>query len=211
MNARSLLMAIFLTATHFGLAADVPEEPSGIHGEIDVHLMTDTVKALREYKGDPLAAVIAGVTNRPEAFAPPVLYQLSSVLFAQGKKDEAVFWFHAGQLRGCIDANICADRSAMAAIDALNQRFGPPIKQYSLTNIAVFTNCVDRVVEWEANTPCLYDRRWINLAGKNAITGETNSALSAPQEQWETIRKRTREKYAADFHRALASYQHRQP
>jgi len=211
MNICFLLIAILLMAANFGLAADIPGEPSGIYQDIDVHLMTDTVKALREFKGVPLAAIIGGVTNQPEAFAPPVLYQLSSVLFAQGKKDEAVFWFHAGQLRGLIDANICADRSAIAAVDALNQRFGPPIKQYSLTNISVFTNTVERVVAWEAKTPCKYDRRWINLTGKNAIIGETNSPLSAPPEQWEEIRKRTREKYAADLHRALGQFNQRKP
>lgn len=206
MNFRSLLIAILLTAANFGFAADIPIEQSEIYKEIDVHLMSDTVKALREYKGATLGAIVGGVTNKPEAFAPPVLYQLSSVLFEQGKKDEAVFWFHAGQLRGLIDANICADRSALASIDALNQRFGPPIKQYSLTNISVFSNTVERVVAWEAETPCKYDRRWINLAGRNAIIGETNSALSAPPEQWEEIRKRTREKYASDFHRALGQF-----
>ena len=185
-------------------AANLPIEPSGIYKDIDIHLMVDTVKALRDYKGEQQLKVANTVIAKPEEFAPPALYVLSSVLFEQGKKDDAVFWFYAAQVRGRIDANICADKSAAAIVDAMNQKFGPPINQYAFTNLSLLTNTVDRVLAWEEVTPCHYDRRWINLHGKNAMTGETNSLLSAPPEQWEAIRTRTRETYASDFRKALA-------
>ncbi len=180
-------------------AADIAVDPSGIYKDIDVRLTVDTVKALRDFQGEKQMKVANAVIAKPEEFAPPALYVLSSVLFEQGKKDDAVFWFYAAQLRGRIDANICADKTAAAILDAMNQKFGPPINQYSFTNRLLLTNTVKRVLAWEEKTPCHYDRRWINLHGMNAMSGETNSALSAPSELWEAIRKRTRENFAAEF------------
>jgi len=209
MSIRSLLIAILLSTTTFCHGADLPAEPSEIYKQIDVRLATDTMKVLRESKGDALAGMIGITTNTPENFAPPVLYVLSSVLIEQNRKDEAVFWFHAGQLRGLIDANICADKSAPLAIQTLNKRFGPPIKEYCLTNIPVLTNTIARLLLWEEKTPYHYDRRWINLHSLNEMASETNATLSAPQEQWEAIRKRTREDYAADFRKALDLFSQR--
>src|SRR6185312_4009701 len=114
--SRTLLCIVFSFVLFTANAADVPAELPAAYQNIDVRLLIDTVKALREAKGDALGTVVGSITNHSENFAPPVLYVLSSVLFEQGKKDEAVFWFYAGQLRGRIDANICADRSVVAAI-----------------------------------------------------------------------------------------------
>jgi len=203
LTSASKLLGLLLCAAH---AADIPAEPSGIYKEIDVRLATDTMKALRDSKGEALAKVIGNVTNHSENFAPPVLYVLSSVLIEQNRKDEAVFWFHAAQLRGVIDAKICTDKSASLALRGLNQTFGPPIKDYCLTNIPVLTNAVKNVLTWEESTPCHYDRRWIDLHTMNELASETNALLTVPPEQWEAIRKRAREEYAADFQKALASF-----
>jgi hypothetical protein len=189
-----------------GYADEVAVEPTGVYKTIDVRLANDTIKALHDKKEDKRLAVISAIRNRPEDFAPPVLYVLSSVLFEQDKKDEAMFWFYAGQLRGRIDANICADKSARGAIAAMNEKFGPVINQYSFKNIPLLTNTVERVVAWEENTQCNYDRRWINLHGMNAMTGDTNAPLSAPKEEWEAIRKQTREQYRSEFQKALAEF-----
>jgi hypothetical protein len=193
-------------ALHFARADDAVIEPTGIYKTIDVHLATDTIKALRDSKGTARLEVIHAITAKPEDFAPPVLYVLSSVLFEQDKKDEAVFWFYAGQLRGRIDANICADKSARAAVAEMNERFGTPINQYSFENIPLLTNTVERVLAWEEKTPCHYDRRWINLHSMAAMTGDTSAPLSAPKEQWEAIRKQTRDDYRSEFHNALAKF-----
>ena len=187
-------------------AADISVGPSGIYKTIDVRLANDTIKALHDIRDEKRLAVISAIRNRPEDFAPPVFYVLSSVLFEQNNKDEAVFWFYAGQLRGRIDANICADKSARSAVSALNQKFGAPINQYSFANMSLLTNTVERVLAWEENTPCRYDRRWINLHGMAAMNAETNAPLSAPKEQWEIIRKQTREEYRSEFHEALARF-----
>jgi len=62
------------------------------------------------------------------------------------------------------------------------------------------------VLAWEEKTPCQYDRRWINLHGMTAMTGDTNSPLSAPKEHSEAIRKQTREEYRTTFREALAKF-----
>jgi hypothetical protein len=192
----------------FGIvsADEVAVEPTGIYKTIEVRFAYDTIRALHDKNDDKRLAVISAIRNRPEDFSPPVFYVLSSVLFEQDKKDEAVFWFYAGQLRGRIDANICADKSARSAVGALNQKFGAPINQYSFRNMSLLTNTVERVLAWEEKTPCRYDRRWINLHGMAAMTGDTNAPLSAPKEQWEIIRKQTREEYRSEFHAALAKF-----
>lgn len=199
----SVLAGVLLFTANAG---DIPVELSGVYKDIDVRLAYDTMKALHDYKGEKQLKVANAIIANSENFAPPVLYTLSSVLFEQGKKDEAMFWFYAGQLRARIDANICADKSARAAIDVLNQKFGPAINKYSFQNLSLLTNTVERVITWEENTPCHYDRRWINLHGMNAMNDDTNSTLSAPPEQWETIRKRTRDDYASELRKALATY-----
>ena len=65
---------------------------------------------------------------------------------------------------------------------------------------------MSRVLAWEEKTPCAYDRRWINLHGMNAVTGDTNSPLSVPKERWEAIRKQTRDDYRSSFYEALAQF-----
>jgi hypothetical protein len=204
--SRPFVCILFSAILFVANAADIAVDPSGVYKDIDVRLTVDTVKALRDFQGEKQMKVANAVIAKPEEFAPPVLYVLSSVLLDQGKKDDAVFWFYAGQLRGRIDANICADKTAAAIIDAMNQKFGPPINQYSFTNRSLLTNTLERVIAWEEKTPCHYDRRWINLHGMNAMTGETNSALSVPQEQWEAIRKRTRDDYASESHKKLTEF-----
>ena len=182
---------------------NVEVKPSGVYKTIDVKLQNKTIKLLQTTKGKSLEKSISNITNSPEKYAPPVFYFLSSILFNENKKDDAMFWFYAGQLRGRIDANICADKSAAGAIGALNDKFGTPINQYAFKDIPKLTNIVERVLAWEEKTPCNYDRRWINLEGMNAFNSDTNSPLSIPKEQWEDIRKKTRDDYRSSFYEAL--------
>ena len=205
----AVFLLVLTTTALLSYAADPPLDSPDDSKKIDVRLMTETLQALRDFRGEARTRVIQGIRDHPENFAPPVLYFLSSALFEQGKKDEAVFWFHAGQLRGRIDANISTDKSAGAGIDSFDQKFGPAIKQYSLQNIPALTNTIERVLVWEEKTPFNYDRRWINLPTMTATTGETNSAMSAPLDEWEPIRKRTREEYRATFYQALDEFNHR--
>jgi hypothetical protein len=182
---------------------NIEVKPSGVYKTIDVKLQNETIKLLQTTKGKSLEKSISNITNSPEKYAPPVFYFLSSILFSEKKKDDAMFWFYAGQLRGRIDANICADKSAAGVIGALNDKFGTPINRYAFKDIPKLTNTVEKVLAWEEKTPCDYDRRWINLEGMNAFNSDTNSPLSVPKEQWEDIRKKTRDDYRSSFYEAL--------
>jgi len=205
------VLAYVLCCCGFALSvvygADVTVEPTGIYQTIDVRLMDETIRSLAQADGKTRARIISAIASKPEKFAPPVFYFLSNVLFDDGQKDDAMFWFYAGQLRGTIDAKICAEKSARAAIGALNEKFGPPINQYAFKDIPKLTNTVEHVLAWEEKTPYDYDRRWINLHGMKAIIGDTNAPLSVPREQWEAIRKTTRDEYRFEFYEALAEVQ----
>ena len=205
----SPLSLLFLFSV--GYAANIAIEPSGIYKTIDVRLANDTIKMLRAGKAKARAEVIKKITSSPESYAPPVLYLTSSILFADKKRDEAAFWFYAGQLRGRIDANICADKTAGSAVGALNDMFGVPINQYAFKDVLKLKQTVEKVLEWEEKTECKYDRRWINLHGLRAFPGDTNAMLSAPKEDWDKIRKKTREEYRSSFYELLESLNAKKP
>jgi hypothetical protein len=194
-----------------GYSADIAIEPSGIYKTIDVRLANDTIKMLRGGKAKARAEVIKKITGSPENYAPPVLYLTSSILFEDKKRDEAMFWFYAGQLRGRIDANICADKTAGSAVGALNDMFGVPINKYAFKDVSKLKQTVEKVIEWEEKTECKYDRRWINLHGMRVFAGDTNATLSASKEDWDKIRKKTREEYRSSLYEVLESLNSKKP
>jgi hypothetical protein len=183
--------------------AEKAVQPAGIYASIDTRLAHQTIQSLQRSNAKERSGLIKEITNAPASYAPPVLYLVSSILFEEGKKDDAMFWFYAGQLRGRIDANICADKSARQAIAVLNERFGTPINRYAFRDVAGLTNTVEKVLKWEQKTECKYDRRWINLHGMGAFIADTKAPLSAPKEEWEKIRKTTRDDYRSSFYEAI--------
>lgn len=208
---RSLICLFLLLAVTVAPSADISVKPTGVYATIDTRLATETIRSLQKSKGKGRSELIKKIIGTPEKYAPPVLYLASSVLFTEGQKDEAMFWFYAGQLRGRIDANICADESARDAIGVLNDQFGPPINQYAFRDIAKLTNTVERVLQWEQKTDCKYDRRWINLHGMGAFGFDTNAPLSAPKENWESIRKTTRDDYRSSFYEVIKALNEKKP
>jgi hypothetical protein len=63
---------------------------------------------------------------------------------------------------------------------------------------------VDKVVEWDANTPATYDHRWIALHGLKAInaglaTEGASGPLTVPEAQWAHIAEDGRVKYRAQM------------
>ena len=192
-------------------SADIPVKPTGVYASIDTRLANETIRALQQSKAKRRSELIKTITSSPENYAPPVLYLVSSILFKEGQKDDAMFWFYAGQLRGSIDANICADKSAGEAIATLNEQFGSPINQYAFRDIPKLTNTVESVLKWEEKTEYKYDRRWINLHGLGAFISDTNAPLSAPKEEWEGVRKKTRDDYRSSFYEAIKALNEKKP
>ena len=179
----------------------VPVPPAGEHAAIDVRQQSAAMAALHGTEQAWRAETVAAVLASPQAYVPPVLAALAAVLFADGRRDEAAFWFYAAQLRARFDANRCADPTAGAAVAALTQRYGPEINRHAFADPARLRATVERVVAWDRATPHDYEHRWINLHGMGAFTGA--SPLSRPAAEWPAIAERTREEYLRGLGEAL--------
>jgi hypothetical protein len=185
--------------------------PKGEYAQIDTRLASEAMAIFA--KGTPAEkqAMAASIQATPENYAPPVYYAFSEALFQAGRKDEAAFWFYAGQLRARFDANRCADASARQAVGALNRRFGSPINKYMFQDISKLEQMIPTVIEWDRRTVHNYDHRWINLHGMGAIISglaekapaSPPKALSLPKERWEAIAEETRVAYLVNFEKAL--------
>jgi hypothetical protein len=205
----------------FGLQAPadaVAEEniiaPAGEYAQIDVRLSNESLLTLTKGAASEKQKTAERIEAHPEDFTPPVLYALSRVLFDNGRKDEAMFWFYAGQLRARFDANRCADISAREAAAVLNREYGPSINRYAFKDIAKLEGLIPRVVEWDRKTPHSYDHRWINLHGMGSILSgfePGRQALSLPKDQWDSIAESTRSKYLNDFEAAMRTMKESAP
>ena len=210
MNAKLLCaLSLALLSSMSSGAGETVVRPQGEFAKIDVRLANETIRTLA--KGTPAEQqrAIQSIKATPENYAPPVLYALSETLFARGEKDDAAFWFYAGQLRARFDANRCNDASARQAVAVLNQRYGEPINRHTFQDIPKLEALIPRVVQWDRATPHKYDHRWINLHGMEAMQtglGEKPSpkALSAPAGEWPKIADKTREDYLTGFRQAMA-------
>lgn len=186
--------------------------PQGAFATIDTRLAAVAIQVLSKGTAEEKQRTIARIREKPETFAPPVFYALSETLFQRGDRDEAAFWFYAGQLRARFDANRCADVSARQAVAVLNQRYGSPINQYTFQDLPKLEALVPRVVDWDQRTAHEYDHRWINLHGMDAMqsglepkrANAAPGALSAPREQWQAIAEKTRADYLEGFRQAMA-------
>ena len=189
----------------------IPVVPKGEYAQIDTRLANETIQVLARGTIEEKRKAIESIKGSPDRYAPPVFYLLSSVLFEDGKKEEAAFWFYAGQLRARFDANRCADISAREAVAALNEQYGTPINQFMFERLAKLEELILQVVEWDKKTPHNYDHRWINLHGMDAVmsgldvdnSDEEPAALSLPKDQWSEIEEKTRTDYLAGFRAAM--------
>jgi hypothetical protein len=170
--------------------------PDGPHAAIDVVEQNAAIAALHGRGEVAREQMVAAILQEPERFAPPVLSTLAAVLFAQGERDEAVFWYQAGQLRARFDADRCADRTAGAAVAVLRQRNGASINRHAFADPERLRTIVERVVAWDRATTYAYDHRWINLHGMGAFPGVgAGGPLSRPASEWPDIAERTRAEY----------------
>ena len=184
--------------------------PTGEYATIDMTASEKLMKSLQSTSQSVRDQAVQEVLDTPQSVIPPVLCQLSAVLFERGEKDEAAFWFQAGRLRARYDANRCADISAREAVGVLNQRYGPNVNKYLFQDDERLKRTVYRAVEWEEKTPHDYDHRWINLHGLHAIqsgldpNGKSAKApLSLPEDQWPRIAQETRDNYLKGLDQAL--------
>lgn len=108
---------------------------------------------------DPTTLSIEQLRNGIENRHPSSFYILAEKLFAAGKKDEAVFWFYAGQLRYRVYLLVNQgklDPSGDPAVFAsLSEVVGRPINEYAFGDIPELVKTIDAVIAWDrshANT-----------------------------------------------------------
>jgi hypothetical protein len=89
--------------------------------------------------------------------ANPVNYYIySQQLFQAGRKDQALQWFYAGQLRYRFLLRTTAGngKSGGAALfDSLLEEFGPPINHYGASNPQNWAKQIDAALQWDASNP----------------------------------------------------------
>ena len=149
---------------------------------------------------------MSDVQAAPQRFPPPVLYALAHALFANGARDSALFWYHAGQLRARFDVERCADPTVLDVVEQLRRQYGTQINSYAFVDaeLSVLRAAVRRAVDWDRTTPYEYDHRWVNLHGVRAFDGPgPDTELSRPRAQWQGIAERVRADYLAGMHAVL--------
>ena len=84
---------------------------------------------------------------------PAQFYILAEKLFAAGKKDEAVFWYYAGQLRYRVYLLVNKDKldpsGDPALFASLSEEVGRPINEYAFGDIPQLAKTIAAVITWD--------------------------------------------------------------
>lgn len=120
-------------------------------------IIDDSPKTLKERMEscDSKTAVAAAeeFIKNPDMLKEPLeLFNPALVLFLHGKKDDAVFWFYAAQLRVRYQlAFEKGDRGQLLAIMLMT--VGQIINNYAFQDVSNFGRILDRVLEWDKKAP----------------------------------------------------------
>lgn len=103
---------------------------------------------------DPRIALTAAkeILNDPKTTKEPLeMFSPAFILFQNGEKDEAVFWFYAAQLRTRYQlAYQNGDRGQLLSVMLMTT--GPSINNYAFQDVSNFDRILDRVLEWDKTT-----------------------------------------------------------
>lgn len=165
----------------------------------DIRIIRFLMRGTTEAK----AAAVRKVLSAPGRFSPPVLFAVSAALMQQNRQDEGFFFYLAADLRAKYDAERCADDSARSGISSLSATFAPV--QYFRNNASKLYPVLQKVIEWDTNTPYDYDNRWINMHGLKAFAEKGNlDPLSFPKSEWPLIQERTRKSFLQTYKKIAA-------
>ena len=136
--AREKLLPCSVQAHGFGNVLRDPPEPAECDDSVDVQTIA-------------LDELIRIIPDQHPAF----YYTLASRLFAASRRDEAVFWFYAGQLRYRIrlscHSNLRHDIEP-ALFGSLQETVGRPINEYGFGDLPSLPATLERVLAWDATT-----------------------------------------------------------
>ena len=180
--------------------------PNPRSAQIDVTPLRTALAELHSPWRTRRDAAVDDVRAFPQCYPPPILYAMAHALSARGERDEALFWYHAGQLRARFDVERCADPTVVDVVERLRHQYGEPINSYAFVDaeLSVLRAAVRRAVDWDRATAHDYDHRWVNLHGVLAFAGPgAGVALSRPRAQWSGIAERVRVDYLAGMDSVL--------
>ena len=103
---------------------------------------------------------------------PAAYYVLAGKLFEGAAKDEAVFWFYAGQLRYRfhLAANPDLPKSGDPALfGSLSEVVGTPLNEYAFGDLAQLVGTIDKVLAWDENTDNGFTSKTRHAAAWNSI------------------------------------------
>jgi hypothetical protein len=102
---------------------------------------------------DPATLSIDQLKNGIENQHPTCFYILAQKLFTAGQKDDAVFWYYAGQLRYRVYLVVNKDKldpsGDPAVFASLSEEIGRPINEYAFGDIPQLAKTIDAVIAWD--------------------------------------------------------------
>lgn len=102
---------------------------------------------------NPASLSIEQLRSTIENQHPAGFYILAEKLFAADKKDEAVFWFYAGQLRYRVYLLVNKDKLEAsgdpAVFASLSEEIGRPLNEYAFGDIPQLAKTIDAVLAWD--------------------------------------------------------------
>lgn len=124
--------------------------------------MNESLPAAERLKSCNSSVAIAAaeeIINNPDSLKEPImLFPAAAALFQNGKKDEAVFWFYAAQLRTRYQlAFEKGDRGQLLTI--MMMTVGQAVNNYAMQNTSNLNRILDRVLEWDKITPNPFNDR----------------------------------------------------
>ena len=102
---------------------------------------------------DPSSLSIDQLKNGIENQHPSAFYILAQKLFTAGQKDDAVFWFYAGQLRYrvylLVNNGKLEPSGDPALFASLSEEVGRSINEYAFGDIPQLAKTIDTVIAWD--------------------------------------------------------------
>ena len=98
-----------------------------------------------------IVAPTEGIENKH----PAAYYKAAAQLFQDGDRDEAVFWFYAGQLRYRVHLTCHPDLKPdgdPALFASLSESVGRPINEYAFGDPPALAATIGKVLDWDAAT-----------------------------------------------------------
>ena len=123
---------------------------------------------------------------------PSTYYVVASRLFASGRKDEAVFWFYAGQLRYRFhlkaNPNLPPDGDP-ALFASVSESVGRPLNEYAFGRLETLRQTLERVLAWDEKTGNGFTSKTQHAADWKGVRSGLGQLLRTIEEQKEQIRR----------------------